>query len=831
MYRFLITAFLLFLVKMAVSQQPVFQWVKGLHENNIINYRVYNNGRTVGVDGGGNVYSAGLFEHTIDMDPGPGVSSITGGSGSEYGIYISKLDADGNFIWGKQIPVLVEFAQIELKVDADGNVYLASCFREQADMDPGPGVFMMKPIGARDAFVVKIDTNGNLVWAKQFGGPGDTVPEASALDLDKDNNVIVCGIFNNTVDFDPGAATFNLTSKPRLPFIVKLTNSGDFVWAKQFGSSVVNGSSGIFDVKCDSGGNICLVGDFSGNYDFDPGASSYPLTCSSGAFQDGYIAKLDASGNFIWVKQIPNTTTTGYNYYMYSRGIDIDGMNNIVTTGTFIGNRDFDPGTGIYTLSSIKYQDCYILKLSEQGAFLWARRIGNEEADGGNDVAVDKDNNVYTIGSFANGSDLDPGPGDYIINSNFYGAEALVKLDANGNFVYAAPCLSISSGSSLFRRMAIDDSRNIYITGAASGVSDFDPGPGQYPFTGGEETPFIYKLGPCAHLTTSTLDVSSCDSYILNNVRFDSTGTYKQVITNSFGCDSVITLNLTITKKFTQQTKIICEGDFIFAGGANQRSPGIYKDSLKTRQGCDSIVTTTLVVNSKPLPNLGADRDLCSNNQLEVTPGVFSSYQWQDMSTASNFKIRSAGVYWVTVTNSFNCSATDTLIIRNMWPLPSSFLKPRDSICTYESLEIIPANTYASYQWSTGATEKKLTTGKPGTYWLMVTDTNGCSGADTITVFQKNCMEGVYTSNAFSPNHDGKNDIFKPSLYGKVKKYQLIIYNRLGKPVFQTTELNKAWDGTSEGVALEPNTFIWVCTYQFEGQAIKTKKGTVTLLR
>jgi gliding motility-associated-like protein len=831
MYRWYISMCLFLFAQAAASQQPVFQWVKGLYKNNAYNYDVYNNGRTVGVDAQGNIYSAGFFSHDIDMDPGAGVSNLTAGGYLSNGIYISKLDADGNFVWGKQIPVLVEWSAIELKVDRDGNVYLGACFGEQADMDPGPGVFMMTPIGAKDAFVVKLNSEGNLVWAKQFGGPGDTVPAVYALDLDKNNNVIVCGIFNNTVDFDPGPGTYNLTSNGLKPFIVKLTNNGDLLWAKQFvGNASSFGGSAISDVKCDSKGNLCLTGGFVGNCDFDPGAGVYNMTSSPGSSQDGYVAKLDPDGNFIWAKQFVSTVNQN-NYYLFSQGIDVDGSDNIVITGTFMGTRDFDPGPGIYTLSTVKYEDCFILKLTAQGDFVWAKRIGNDESDGGNDVVVDSDNNVYVAGSFASGTDLDPGPGDYRVTSNYYGESALIKLDANGNFLYAAPCLSISYGSSLFRRMVIDPAKNIYITGYFYGEMDFDPGPNVYSYTGNGYTPFVYKLAPCAHLTRSVLNISDCDSYTLNNVRFDSTGTYIQTIPNSYGCDSVITLNLTITKKFTQQTKTICEGESFFAAGTNQTTAGTYRDSLKTWQGCDSIVTTNLIVNPKPLPDLGKDRDLCGNTQLDITPGLFTSYLWQDMSTAANFKINSAGTYWVKVTNNFNCTATDTMVLQTLLAAPSNFLKEKDSICSYESLELVPGNAYLKYEWSTGASERKLTIQKPGTYWLKVTDKDGCSGNDTITVYQKNCLTGFFCPTAFSPNKDGKNDVFKPMLFGKVRNYKLVIYNQWGQIIFKSSDATKGWDGSVNRITQDSNVFVWICNYQFEGEKEKTERGTVMLIR
>src|SRR4026208_2376185 len=123
MAKFFATPLFLLIIFPASSQLPVLNWVKTFEDANFWNYTVYNNGRSVGVDLQGNVYSAGLFTHTVDFDPGPGVFTLTGGGPFEYGVYISKLDADGNFVWAKQVPVLVEFAEIELVVDNAGNIY------------------------------------------------------------------------------------------------------------------------------------------------------------------------------------------------------------------------------------------------------------------------------------------------------------------------------------------------------------------------------------------------------------------------------------------------------------------------------------------------------------------------------------------------------------------------------------------------------------------------------------------------------------------------------------------------------------------------------------
>jgi hypothetical protein len=337
MAKFLASLFFILAATILKAQQPVFNWAKAFtNATNNNYYRDLSNGRAIAVDNNGNVYSAGLFQYTIDLDPGPGVFKLKANNYFETAIYISKLDANGKFVWAKQLPVLVEWAAIELRTDNQGNVYVAAELSEQADMDPGAGVFAMSPLGFRDAFVVKLDTDGNFKWAKQFGGPGDTGSEITALRIDNAGNVILCGLFNNTVDFDPGPGTYNLTSTAHMqPFVLKLNSNGDLVWALQYGSSAAgSGGCGISNMKCDNNGNIYMVGAFRGNCDFDPGPSVYNMQGIS--LDDGFISKLDANGNFVWAKRIGNATNDYYQY-LSPGSIEIDSKGNILTTGYFFG--------------------------------------------------------------------------------------------------------------------------------------------------------------------------------------------------------------------------------------------------------------------------------------------------------------------------------------------------------------------------------------------------------------------------------------------------------------------------------------------------------------
>jgi gliding motility-associated-like protein len=827
--RILTAVFLCFSLH-AASQLPTLNWAKAF--NGIENWGRSSGGnsRTVGVDLQGNVYTAGLFPNAVDFDPGPGVYTMQPADiGSN--IFISKLDAEGNFVWAKQIPTYVEFGRINLKVDASGNIYLVSDLNQAADMDPGPGVFMMAPTGFRDAFILKLNTDGNLVWAKQFGGPGDTGPQGDMVELDRNGNVIITGIFNNTVDFDPGPSVFNITSSAHMQgFIVKLTNEGNLVWAKQFGNGPeVYSGSRISDLKFDRQGNIVCTGSYSRTVDFDPGPGTYMVTISPGAVEDGFICKLDADANFIWVKTLDQNGTN--NHFLVPTGLAIDGMNNIITTGFYIGNYDFDPGPGTQVVYSNPH-DCYILKLNQQGDLVWAKTIGGSETDAGYDVAVDADNNIFTIGGFGPSVDFDPGPADYTITSPYYGAAVLLKLLPDGNLGYAAPFQSVQSGTAYFSRMVSDAARNIYITGAITGENDFDPGPGVYSFASGYGgSSFVMKLSPCLNSTRSVQTMAACNSYTLNGQTYSATGTYQQTLLNVAGCDSVITLHLVINKKFTEQTKTICEGEFFYAGGRNQTTSGTYYDTLVTTTGCDSVVLTRLTVHPKPLPNLGTDKSLCKDTQVTISPGTFTSYVWHDNSTAPTFTAGTAGLYWVQVTNSFNCTARDTFRVTHMIEPPADFLKQTDSICRYETLELSPLRPFQTYQWSTGAATKNIQVQSPGAYSLTVRDGDGCHGTDTITVWQKQCMEGLYLPSAFTPNHDGKNDVFRPSVFGNLLHYRLTIYNRWGQLVFQTSDPKKGWEGKVAGTLQDTGAFVWICDYHLEGSERKTERGSLMLIR
>jgi gliding motility-associated-like protein len=238
-----------------------------------------------------------------------------------------------------------------------------------------------------------------------------------------------------------------------------------------------------------------------------------------------------------------------------------------------------------------------------------------------------------------------------------------------------------------------------------------------------------------------------------------------------------------------------------------------------------------ITVHTLPVPVLNKATGLCSVSSRMLDAGNYAAYLWNDGSTARYYTATQPGTYGVTVTDRNGCKGTDAVTINTILPLPANFLPADTAVCLYGSISIKSLVTYSGYAWSTGTSASVLTVTKPGSYWLEVTDKNQCKGTDTIVVYPKECLKGFYIPNAFTPNHDRKNDTFKPTVPGPVVQYRFAIFNRWGQMVFQTADLNKGWNGDIGDKKQDSNVFAWICTYQFDGEPAQVKKGSVVLIR
>lgn len=175
-------------------------------------------------------------------------------------------------------------------------------------------------------------------------------------------------------------------------------------------------------------------------------------------------------------------------------GVYVDVYGYVYTTGNFEGTADFDPGPGVFSLTSAGSTDIFISKLDRDGNFVWAGAMGGTSHDYGKGIAADRAGNVYITGYFCSATaDFDPGPGIFNLASSGAYDLFISKLDINGNLVWAKAIGGTANDSGF--GISLDGSGHLFITGSFAGTVDFDPGQGTFNLTAaGDIDVFVGKF-------------------------------------------------------------------------------------------------------------------------------------------------------------------------------------------------------------------------------------------------------------------------------------------------------------------------------------------------
>ena len=270
------------------------------------------------------------------------------------------------------------------------------------------------------------------------------------------------------------------------------------------------------------------------------------------------------------------------------------------------------------------------------------------------------------------------------------------------------------------------------------------------------------------------------------------------------------------------------------ASGIKASQPGIYSLVATTVNGCKSYDTLRIVSNyAKPVVNITGSNVLCKGTNTQLDAGLFNGagYLWNTGETSRSILVNTTGNYSVNITDLNGCSTKDSFSVNRVVDPPQNFLPPDTSICNYSKLELKSNGNFRSYLWSTNSVSSGISVSTAGLYTLTVTDDNNCKGADSMRVDLKDCLTGAYVPNAFTPNRDGLNDEFKPLLFGDIRSYEFLVYDRWGKVVFSTKDFMKGWDGTVNGMIQAAGLYAWTCRYSFADNKLKIIKGTILLMR
>jgi hypothetical protein len=782
----------------ALSQDVVLDWVD--HSTGVTS-AIAN---CVKSDADGNVISAGWFTASIDLISGSGSSLFSAAGGQD--IYIKKVNSDGTFLWGKRLGGIFSDKPSSIDIDADGNIYITGYFSTNVDFDPGPGTYTLSATGASDVFVCKLNADGNFIWARKWGSTD--IDYGGQITLDGFGHVYISGRFTLTADFDSGPGVYNLTSNGGFDaFIQKLDTAGNFIWAKSVGG--VESEEGNSVAITSNGETVFWAGLFQVGMDVDPGSGvTFVNTISNGV--DGFLIELDQDGSFVEFFPFGGV---GYDGVM---DIEVDNQNNLLVGGIFSDVADLDPGLGVSNHNSNGIFDIFLVKLDTAENYVWSRSFGGTTSDYLNAIAVDLDGSSYLTGRLNSTVDFDPGPGVFSIvsagtNNIFYN-----KLDSLGEFKWAGT-INISISHSIY----VDSLLNIYGAGEFSSFNlDVDPTADTFLLTStGSSDPIVHKFRQC-YDSFSSISVTACDSWISpSGITYSSSGIYTDEINNAVGCDSVITIDLTILDgSISSIDSLVCDSMISPSGNYIWDVSGTYYDTLQNIIGCDSIIEVTLTVGTtfstidtlvcdsiiSPSGNYIWDASGTYYDTLQSTLGCDSIIQviltvgvsyntlyaescYEYVSPSGNYIYNATGIYWDTIPNSLGCDSIieihlDLLHSESFQSLTvcNSYLSPSgnyiwtnsgiyqdtlinsfgcDSVITFNlTVNLIPtisagtdhticegetvillasgAGTGGSYTWSSGITDGVPFFPPVGNNSFIVTgiSSDGCTNNDTVSV-------------------------------------------------------------------------------------------------
>jgi gliding motility-associated-like protein len=249
-----------------------------------------------------------------------------------------------------------------------------------------------------------------------------------------------------------------------------------------------------------------------------------------------------------------------------------------------------------------------------------------------------------------------------------------------------------------------------------------------------------------------------------------TSGTYLDTLVSSGGCDSIITTQVNVLPpKGSTQAPVICsDSSFVLPGGATVSLAGTYKDTLTSSSGCDSIVTTNLTVNPAPTAAVSAGTSVLYGTSTTLVASGGNSYVWSPTTGLNN--------------------TTGSSVIAH--PTASTV------------------------------------------YCVTVTNSNGCTDVECISITVEIICGEFYLPNAFSPNEDGENDVYKAYINPLcVSDFQLVIYNRWGQTVFETSNVNEGWNGEVEGQISNTAVYAYFCKAKLNTGTEIVRKGNISLIR
>jgi hypothetical protein len=392
--------------------------------------------RALDIAGNDDVVTAGGAYGVIDFGGG-----LIGGAG-DYDVAVLRVTSGGAYVWANIWGDAAYQNALAVAVDGSGNIYVAGEF--DGTLDFGVGAPLVSA-GSLDAFILKLDAQGDPVWARQFGDA--SFQTVYAIDADPAGNVVVTGAFEGAISID----AFQPIADGRDGYVLKMDPGGNVVWGHAFGGAGWAEGLGVAFAGSDA-----LVAGY-----FDDEVSFGGAPASAGDSDDGFVARLSSDGGQIWIATVGGPTGSQYITDVAS------GLGDIVAVSGGFDSAITLPASSV---AAVEEEDAFVLAFDGAGNPVWGRAFGGTASQEATRIDLDGAGNVWVGVEQQSIVDYGAGP----IASWGIGDVVMVKLDPTGALVRSVR-LGFPDNEDV-RGLGVDSGGNAVSAGHAEEEVDFGTG-------------------------------------------------------------------------------------------------------------------------------------------------------------------------------------------------------------------------------------------------------------------------------------------------------------------------------------------------------------------
>lgn len=406
------------------------------------------------VDAQGNTYVAGTFANNTRL----GSVSL---AAARQEVFVAKYSPAGTVLWARQLSSPLPVQTGGLALDAAGNAYVAGAF--VGTLSTGTS-FLSSAGGSNDtdAFLLKYDPQGTVLWARSAGG--------GSFDAVRDVAVSAAGEVTIAGNSASATASFGGYTVPGVSgsigtiFLARYDAAGTAQWARSFQPASPGANSYVLGLAVDGQGNSGLTGYFFGSIGFGPTV----LTSGQLTQNTAFVAKCDPTGNILWARQAQHPTATA-TASSYSYGIAFDPTGNAVITGFCYEATAFGPTTLVPT----GFYGQFLTKYDAAGTVQWARQSSGTGSTIGYAVTADAAGHFYLAGAYVGPTTFGP----LTLPTSNSTTGYLIRYDGLGNPVWVANATPNTGGVSTVRALAPGPNHSLSVVGTYTNFVQFTPRP------------------------------------------------------------------------------------------------------------------------------------------------------------------------------------------------------------------------------------------------------------------------------------------------------------------------------------------------------------------